>query len=311
MIFWNTNEPFAISALIIALGYVLKTFRVLDERDGEALAKVALNVTLPAIILLSIPAVPLEGSNLVLPVIPVMGAVITAGIAVKAFRKQEPRDLGLSMTASVGYNIGLFAIPLVSGLYGAEGIARFAMIDIGNAFVIFGFSNFLAAKYTAENRFKKLDLYSVALMFLKSVPFVTYLVALGLNFSGIRIIGFLGRVLEVPAAMNRGVSLLALGVLLRFKLAPGTWKAILPTLTLRYAFGVAAGAAVLLWLPMPLETRVIIAGVLVMPVGLAVIPYAVRWGYDRDRAAAILNVGIPISFLLFWTVYIIGGRLAL
>ena len=215
------------------------------------------------------------------------------------------------MTASVGYNIGLFAIPLVSGLYGADGIARFAIIDIGNAFVIFGFSNFLAAKYTAENRFKGLYFPSVALMFLKSVPFVTYLIALALNFSGIRINGFLGRALEVPAAMNRGTSLLALGVLLRFKLAPGTWKAIWPTLTLRYVFGVTAGAAVLLWLPIPIETRIIIAGVLVMPVGLAVIPYAVRWGYDMKRAAAILNVGIPISFALFWTVYIIGGRLGL
>ena len=87
MNFWITNEPFAISALIIALGYALKSFHVLDERDGEALAKVALNVTLPAIILLSIPTVPLEGSNLVLPLIPVLSAGITAGIGVKAFRR--------------------------------------------------------------------------------------------------------------------------------------------------------------------------------------------------------------------------------
>ncbi len=36
--FWLANEPFASSALIIALGYLLKRLPVLKESDGEVAA---------------------------------------------------------------------------------------------------------------------------------------------------------------------------------------------------------------------------------------------------------------------------------
>ena len=103
--------------------------------------------------------------------------------------------------------------------------------------------------------------------------------------------------------------MLVLGVLLRFRFSKNTWKAILPSLILRYVFGITFGGLVLFLLPIPIEFRITVAGALVLPVGPAVIPFAVRWGYDRDRAAAILNVGIPVSFILFWIIWAAGRYL--
>jgi len=309
MSFLSANEPFAISAMVILLGYAFKRLKVLKENDGETLARVALNITLPSIILLNLPGVPIEGSNILLPFFGLLmpGLMVLAGLFF--FRRLPGVKKGLPMMASSGYNIGLFAIPMVMGLYGSAGITRFALFDIGNAFAIFGLSWYLAWYYSNLRGDESIGIRGIVKMFFGSIPFVVYMLAVVMNLSGIRLNGILMRFIEVPAAMNRGVSLLALGILLRFRFSKDTWKAIAPPLILRYSFGIFAGVLILFFLPISLENRITIAGALVMPVGLAVIPFAVRWGYDRDRAAAILNVGIPISFILFWLVWAAGKYL--
>ena len=309
MNYWITNEPFVISALMIFLGYLLKRIGIFKERDGEILAGVVLNITLPAIILLNVPTVPLNGSNILLPFIGLGCSVLMVLLGLVIFRRQTPLDRGLSMTAAPGYNIGLFAIPLVAGLYGSAGITRFALFDLGNAFAIFGLSWFLAWHYSPLRGDESLGVHGIIRMFFGSIPFVTYMLAIVMNLTGVRPEGIAVRFLEVPAAMNRGISMLVLGVLLRFRFSKSTWNAILPSLILRYTFGITIGGLILFLLPIPVEYRITIAGAMVLPVGLAVIPFAVRWGYDRDRAAAILNVGIPVSFVLFWIVWAAGRYL--
>jgi predicted permease len=309
MVFLQLNEPFAISGLIILMGYLLKRLGIFQEAGGEILAKAALNFTLPAVILLNIPKVAIDGTNILLPFIGLGCSALMALIGVFVFRGQSAPDRGLSMTAASGYNIGLFAIPLVAGLYGPAGIARFALFDLGNAFAIFGLSWFLAWYYSPCRNEQNFGIRGITKMFFGSIPFLAYLAAIAMNLTGLHIEGFAARFLEVPAAMNRGVSLLALGVLLRFRFPGETWKAILPSLVLRYSFGITVGGVLLFLLPIGVEYRVSVAGALIMPVGLAVIPYAVRWGYDRDRAAAILNLGIPVSFVLFWLIWVISSSL--
>ncbi len=309
MDFLAANRPFGVSALVIGLGYLLKRLGLLKESDGEGLARIALNITLPAVILLNVPAVELNRSTAVLPLASLVSSTLTVMIASAAFARQERSDKGLALTSCSGYNIGLFAMPLVAGLYGAEGIARFALLDIGNVMAIFVTAYYLAWRYSPMNRNTRLNPGKMALMFLKSVPLLTYIAALAMNLSGFRITGSARDFLSVLADMNRGAALLTLGILLRFRFDRETWKAILPPLALRYGFGAAAAAAVLFLLPMPLENRIAFAGVLVMPMGLTLIPYAVQWGYNRERAAAIINLGIPVSFVLFWIVWYMGRML--
>ena len=308
--FWSANEPFFTSALIILLGYLLKKFGILGEDAGDTLAKTALNVTLPAVILLNVPTFPLrEGFNAVLPVFALVGTALMIFVGYLALRRREREDLGLVLTSLSGYNLGLFAVPLVVGLYGMEGATRFLLIDLGNALGVFVVGYLLAALYSPRRGAKPIGPAAIIRMLAGSVPFVCYMAAIVMNLAGWRFDGYFGRVLEIPAGMNRGVSLLAIGVLLRFRLPEGARRSVLPSLAIRYLVGASAAAAALLLLPLPPEYRVSVAGVLIMPVGLAVIPFSVKWGYDRDKAAAILNFGIPISFVLFWAIWAVGRHL--
>lgn len=303
MMFWQANEPFVISGLTILVGYLLKRLGILKESSGEVLAKVALNVTLPAIILLNVPEVTIDSSNILLPVFGLFSSVLMALIGLYVFRKQAPLVRGLSMTATAGFNIGLFAIPMVAGLYGTAGITRFALFDVGNIFAIFGLSWYLAWRFSPYREDSNMGVRGILRMLFGSIPFMAILLAIVMNIAGLKFEGLPSRFLAVPAAMNRGVSLLTLGVMLKFRFSSETWKAIIPSLALRYTVGVLGGTLVLFLLPISIENRVSIAGALIMPVGLAIIPFSIRWGYDRVRAAAILNVGIPVSFVLFWLIW--------
>ena len=305
--FWTANEPFVTSALIILLGYVLKKTGVLNETAGESLSNVALNVTLPAVILTNVPGFPLrDGANAVLPAFSLIGTALMVSAGYLLLRRRDRADLGLVLTSLSGYNLGLFAVPLVVGLYGMEGVTRFLLIDLGNAIGVFVISYLFAAIYSPTRGATRIGPATIARMLMGSVPFVCYMAAIVMNIAGWRIGGYVGRVLAIPAGMNRGVSLLAIGVLLKFRIPEGARSSVVPSLAIRYLVGAAAAAAALLALPLPLEYRVSVAGVLVMPVGLAVIPFSVKWGYDREKAAAILNLGIPISFVLFWAVWAAG-----
>jgi len=307
---WSANEPFIISALVIGLGYGLKRSGLLRAADGEVLTRVAFNITLPAIVLLEVPKATLSGANALLPLFPPLASVVTVLIGFLVYRNQSRLDRGLSLSSSAGYNIGLFAIPLVSGLYGPAGVARFALADIGNVFTIFTLSYFLSYRYSPHRGDARLGLWRILKLIFGNVPFLAYLSGLAMILLHVQITGFAARVLSVPAAMNRGIGLLVLGTLLRFRFPPGTWKAILPPLVVRYAFGLVAAALVIFFAPLSQDLRVTLAGVFVMPAGLTLIAFSLKWGYDRDRAAAIVNAGIPLSFVFFWAVWAAGEFVA-
>ncbi len=47
-----------------------------------------------------------------------------------------------------GFNIGMFAYPLVEGIWGKEGLKYFGMFDVGNAFVIFVLCYMIGSYYS-------------------------------------------------------------------------------------------------------------------------------------------------------------------
>ena len=262
---------------------------------------------MPAVILLNVPKVELSRSTAVLPA---AALLVTSAMAVIAsrwlFRGQKAIDRGLSLTSSAGYNIGLFAMPMVAGIYGADGVARFALMDMGNVVAVFVTAYYMAWRHSPLHSGSAIGIRQILGMFLKSAPFLTYIAALTMNLAGWRLTGFGEDLVGVFAGMNRGAALLTLGILMRFRFRAETWKAILPPLAYRYVSGILIAAAVMFLLPLRPELRLTIAGVVVMPMGLTLIPFAVKWGYDRHHAAAIINLGIPVSFVLFWIIWLIG-----
>lgn len=201
---------------------------------------------------------------------------------------------------SVGFNIGLFAYPIISGLFGSPGLSVMAIFDFGNSFVVFGLSYLLGFIYSGNRAGQKLTPKKLLSFLGTSIPFVSYLIALLLNLTGVRFSGFTSDLLEVLSQANTGMVLIVLGLTLDFRFDSSRWKLVSKALALRYTSGFVVGFLLYLLLPFPYLYRIVVFLSLILPVPMVVIPYSVEFEYDTNIAGAIANFSMLISFALMW-----------
>ncbi|AEJ60502.1 Auxin Efflux Carrier [Spirochaeta thermophila DSM 6578] len=293
------HYPFLLSLSVIVLGYGLTRAGVLSLEMGRSVSRLVINVTLPAVILTTLPEVELVPALLSFPLICLGVGVLNLLLAGLLFGRLERPFLGNALLVVVGYNIGLFAYPLVEGLYGREGLAGMAMFDVGNAFLTFGLL-YLVSWYFGGEGEKRISAGRIARILLGSIPFMSYMVGAGMNLSGLSFPGPVEEVLGLLARANNGLVLLVLGMTLRVRFPCEVRRLLARTLLFRYGVGLAAG--LLLWVVLPLDVflrRLVLMGVL-LPAPLVVIPYAVEHGLDVEYAGTYANVSVVVSFFLLW-----------
>ena len=292
---------------VIAVGFLLKQAKVLSAEHGKYLSRIILNVTLPAVILKTISSITLDFS---LAMAPAICLIYSAGMAILSgviFGKAPSHEKGIGRMASVGFNIGFFGYPVISGLFGLAGLSVVAMFDLGNAFAVFGISYLLGYLYSEKRAGKKIDYKSIVALFATSVPFMCYLAAIVMNLSGVHISGLPLDVLDILAQANTGMALIVLGLMLDFRFDASHWKLILKVLSLRFIVGLTAGLLLYRFLPFSHLYRSVILLGLLLPTGIAIIPYAVEFRYDARVAGTIANFTMIISFLLLWFfMFVIG-----
>ena len=55
-------------------------------------------------------------------------------------------------------------------------------------------------------------------------------------------------------------------------------------------------------LPFPLLFRLILVVALILPLGMAVVPYSVQFNYDKHLTGAMVNLSIVASFAIMWVI---------
>ena len=295
------NQQFLVSTLVIALGWVVKRF-LIDERGAQVLVRLVFNVTLPALVLTTLDKAKLEPSLALLPGIAVAYGLLMAGLGTLVlFRRRPSKERGQLSMLLPGFNIGLFAYPLVEASLGAGALKYLAMFDVGTAFVTFGVAYAIAGHFSGEGA--KLDLAFAGRQLLASVPFVAYVLAVLMHVAGIHLPDLLFDASSVLARANMPLSLLVLGMYLGYETRPGQWRGIASVLGARYFVGLAAGVALFLLLPFDATFRTIVLVCLVLPPPLIEISYAVQFGYDVRFVGLLLNVANLASYFLLWALF--------
>lgn len=202
-----------------------------------------------------------------------------------------------------GFNIGLFAYPIIEGIWGAKGLQYIAMFDIGNALIILGVGYFIG-DYFSPLRLKedKIDLKYILGLFLKSLPFMSYLAALLLNYYDIGLPLIIDTFFETVARANMPLVLLLLGIYFNLKIDKEYIPQILQVILMRYIPGLIIGLLLFFYLPFDTLYRTIILVGLTLPIGLTIIPFSDKFGYNTEIAASLANISIVISFTLMWLI---------
>ena len=294
----SINQQFLVSFLIIALGYAMRRTNFIQASDGEALARAVFNITLPALIISTFSTISIDVELLLLAVIGLGYGAGMALLGVSLFRRADRRMRGLYGMLLPGFNIGLFAYPLVEAVWGQEGLKYFGMFDVGNSLVVFGVCYLTAGWFAADRG--SLDLASSLRRLRKSIPLMAYAIAFLLALAGWQLPPTALAVASVLGKANMPLSLLLLGVFLDFSFAPGFWRNTGSLFALRYGLGLACGVLVYLLAPANAMFKATLLIGFILPIATAVIPYAVEFDYYKPFVGTVANLSILTSFVLVW-----------
>ncbi|MFB4168415.1 AEC family transporter [Virgibacillus sp. JSM 102003] len=197
-----------------------------------------------------------------------------------------------------GFNIGLFAYPLVEGIWGREGIKYFGMFDVGNAFIVFGLLYLIGSYYSSDKA--ELSLGVIMRKLTGSIPLMTYITVCGLNIISVQLPEMVINVSEIVSVANMPLSFLLLGIYLNFKFDKRYYTLIMKVLTIRYVLGLTVGISLFYILPYDDMFKYTVLIGLMLPVSVSVLPYSVEFNYDQRFIGTVSNLTILITFFLLW-----------
>ena len=194
-----------------------------------------------------------------------------------------------------GYNIGLFAMPFVQSFLGPVGVVTTSLFDTGNAFICLGGSYGIASSIKAGKGF---SIGRILKALLTSVPFLSYVVMIVLNLTGVKIPAAVLNFADIIKGANTFMAMLMIGV--GFKLA-ASWKQlghILKIVIVRYAVAAALGAVFYFLLPFELEIRKTLTLLAFAPIGSAVPAFTNELKGDVGLSSAVNSICIICSIVI-------------
>lgn len=291
-----------LSLLVICfvLGLAARRWLSLPVDAHRGLNAWMMYVSLPALIVRSIHRAPLEASTLVASSCLWLIFAIPASVAwLKIQRGGQKGALGaLALCSGLG-NTAFVGLPLLDALGGSAAAGLAAVVDQLGSFLAF---SFLAVPFASWLSGHELEPQKWMMRLVLSPSIVALLLALALR--GVAFPAALDGVLERLAGMLSPLALASIGFQFDATTLRGNGRSIAVGLSWKL---VAAPALVLglLWAwkgPLTLSERVVVAQAAMAPMVTAGV-LASDSGLDGRLAAALIAVGVPLSFLtvpLWW-----------
>lgn len=295
------NQEFLLIIIIIAFGYLLKRLNILQEKDGEVISKIIFKITLPALVIVTFDSVKIETSLILLPVIVLVYGIFTALLGLLFFKNEQRELKGSLLMLTSGFNVGLFAFPLVYAIWGMDGLTYFSMFDVGASFVVFGIAFILGSYFSEEGL--SLNPLEILKKLGKSIPLMTYLIASILNFCHIHLPDMFIDVASTISGANIPLSLILLGLFLNFKFDKQFIRPMLKFLSFRYGLGLIVGLVLYYTLPYDIMLRSTILIGLLLPVAASALTFAVEFKYSTNSTrfiATISNITILVSIIILY-----------
>lgn len=281
--------------VVFLIGYGLRRIGVLHQKDGNTILRLIFYIGAPALIITTVPTIPLSTDTLWFAVVPLIVSVImllSVLLLRRRFLKRIPRKtFGALLAGVMIINTGIL-IPIIEVFYGVEGLGRLMIVDTMNGVVTFSLI------YTAMLLFsgKKPSYRAITEKILAAPAVWALLIALLFSFTNT----VLPRVIEIPLEFAAGLVgpliLLALGtkfsLTLRYKLLTAAGLAV------RFLMGGLAGLLVVVIAGLSgLDAHIVILAAMA-PVGFNAIVFSEKEKFQTDYAASLVSVGIIVAAIL-------------
>jgi malate permease and related proteins len=295
------NQEFLYIIILIALGYILKKINILQEKDGETISKLIFKITLPALVIVTFDSVKIDTSLVLLPVIVLVYGIVNAVVGPLVFKNEDRELKGAFLMLASGFNVGLFAFPLVYAIWGMGGLSYFSMFDVGTSLIVFGIAYILGSYFSEEGL--KLNPLEILKRLASSIPLMAYLISSILNLAHIKLPDAVIEVASLISGANIPLSLLLLGIYLNFNFDKQFIRPMLKFLAYRYSLGLLFGLTLYFVLPFNEMFRYTVLIGLLLPAAASALTFAVEFNYSdtaKRLVATISNITILVSIVILY-----------
>ena len=280
---------------IILLGFILRVAGVFKEGDFRVLSTITLKITLPASVIVNFAQMEIDPGMLTVMALGFGGGVVYMLVALLLNIRSSKDQRAFDVLNMPGYNIGLFAMPFVQSFLGPVGVVTTSLFDTGNAIVCLGGSYGIASSIKAGKGF---SLWRILKALLTSVPFMTYVIMITLNLTGVKMPAVILDFADIIKGANTFMAMLMIGV--GFKLTANRKQLghILKIVLVRYLVAAAVGAVFYFLLPFDYEIRKTLVLLAFAPIGSAVPAFTGELKGDVGLSSAVNSICILCSIVL-------------
>lgn len=280
---------------IIVLGYLLKRIGFFKQSDFTLLSRITLRITLPCAIILSFAGKEIDPALFALPVFALGCGLLYVAAGYAMNRKKSAEKRSFEMLNLAGYNIGTFVIPFAQSFVGPAGVMTASIFDIGNAVICLGGSYSLAAMVKAGDGFSAKRIVKALL---RSVPFVTYMIMLAVNFLHMTVPEFVLSAAGIGADANAFMAMLMIGVGFHLEASRAQLTTLARLLAVRYALATVFAVVFYFALPFAVEVRQVLVILAFSPIGSAIPGFTDELGGDVGLSSALNSLSIVISIVI-------------
>jgi predicted permease len=294
----QANATFIITLALIMMGFLIKKYDFITEKEGKVLSKFLMHTTFPALMIISTAKIKLEPTLFLLPFLCIGMGVIMISAAFYVFKGLETKLRGVLTMGAGGLNVGLFGFPLIEGIWGTEALVFAVMFDIGNTIMTFG-GVYPVGSYFAKRGDSKIPISRLMLRVFTLPPVTAIVIGLSINIFRIPMPDIAFDFLGILAKANKPFVLLLMGIYLSFELNKSQMKYISKVLLLRYILGGICVVGIYFLVPPSLMQSVLIV-LVILPLGMTILPFSDEFDFDSRIAGTMVNISLLISFILIW-----------
>jgi len=280
--------------IYFGLGLVLKHTGLAEKSHGEFMLRLVLMVTLPLLILTTLPQVGISPNKAMLPVANIavsFACMLITLIVIKLFSIDRKQAGTMLVNTMILNNTYMF--PFILVVYGSAAFADAILFDFGNALLMSTYVYILALKYGGEQH-SALDM----LKKLAKAPMIwSIIISLALAIIGIPIPDLVFKVIDPLAQMTAPLILITLGIF--FTLDIKDLKLVGLTVFIRMGMGLLFGIAVANYLGLSETTFIVVALCAGAPVGFNALTFSSIAKLDSDLSASAVSISILAGLIYF------------
>ena len=272
------------------VGMALKRFGLAERSHGDFVLRLAFFVTLPLLILLTLPQTRLTADKAVLPLANIVVNLLCLGavlLATKPLRLARPTQGSMAMSTMIANNAFMF--PFMLAIYGESGFADSVLFDFGNAVMVATVTYATAFRYSSE----RYDRLSMLKRIVKAPLFWALAIGVVLSVTGTAIPPVIVTIVDPVAQMTAPLILIALGIF--FSLSLRGMRLVGLALAIRMGLGFLFGLGFAAAAGLEGETFAVVALCSGAPIGFMALTFTSMAKLDVELTTNAVSLSILLG----------------